>query len=186
MKADECILFSGGAIGAEAEFGALAERRGIEEVNFTFDGHNEVRHRGVRVLNHEELLAGDVSLEYVSRLMHRRYTEGATIRKVLQTLWYQVNSGQEVYVIGTVLADGTVRGGTGWGAEFAKLCNKPLYVFDQAQDAWLAWDGTSWKMLGAAEGPIITHPHFTGTGTRTLRPNGRRAIEQLYERSFAL
>ena len=63
MKADECILFSGGATGAEAEFGALAERRGIEEVNFTFDGHNEVRHRGVRVLNHEELLAGDVSLE---------------------------------------------------------------------------------------------------------------------------
>ena len=55
MKTDECILFSGGATGAKAEFSALAERRGIEEVNFTFDGHNEVRHRGVRVLNHEEL-----------------------------------------------------------------------------------------------------------------------------------
>ena len=27
----------------------------------------------------------------------------------------------------------TVRGGTGWGAEFAKLCNKPLFVFDQAK-----------------------------------------------------
>jgi len=85
----------------------------------------------VRVLNHEELLAGDVSLEYVSRLMHRRYTEGPMLRKVLQTLWYQVNHGQEIYVIGTVLDDGTVRGGTGWGAEFAKLCNKPLFVFDQ-------------------------------------------------------
>ena len=186
MKAEECILFSGGATGAEAEFGALAERRGIDEVNFTFDGHNAVRHRGVRVLNHEELLAGDISLEYVSRLMNRRYTAGATIRKGLQTLWYQVNAGQEVYVIGTVLADGTVRGGTGWGAEFAKLCNKPLYVFDQEQDTWLAWDGTSWKTLEAADGPIITHPHFTGTGTRTLLPNGRRAIEQVYERSFAL
>src|SRR3712207_8476608 len=49
-----------------------------------------------RVLNHEELLAGDVSLEYVSRLMRRRYTEGPTLRKILQTLWYQVNNGQEV------------------------------------------------------------------------------------------
>ena len=101
MTPSECILFSGGAPGAEAYFGACAERHGVEEVNFTFDGHRIERHRGVRALNHEELLAGDVSLEYVSRLMHRRYTEGPTLRKVLQTLWYQVNHGQEVYVIGT-------------------------------------------------------------------------------------
>ena len=107
------------------------------------------------------------------------------LRRVLQTLWYQVNSGREIYVIGTILADDTVRGGTGWGAEFAKLCNKPLCVFDQDKDAWLRWDRASWKTLGAADAPVITHPHFTGTGTRTLQPNGRRAIEQLYERSFA-
>ena len=100
MNKTDYILFSGGAPGAEAEFGACAERHGIEEVNFTFDGHTDARHRGVRVLNHEELQAGDVSLEYVSRLMHRRYTDSPTIRKVLQTLWYQVNNGQEIYVIG--------------------------------------------------------------------------------------
>jgi ribosomal protein L20A (L18A) len=184
MNAGDCILFSGGAAGAEAEFGACAERHGIEEVNFTFEGHHEVRRRGVRVLNHEELQAGDVSLEYVSRLMNRRYAEGATIRKVLQTLWYQVNSGQEIYVIGTILADNTVRGGTGWGAEFAKLCNKPLHVFDQEKDTWFKWGGAAWAALGATDGPIVAHPHFTGTGTRHLQPNGRRAIEQLYDRSF--
>ena len=96
MNASDCILFSGGAPGAEAAFGACAERYGIEEVNFTFAGHKIDRQRGVRVLNHEELLAGDVSLEYVSRLMHRRYAEGPTIRKVLQSLWYQLNNGQEI------------------------------------------------------------------------------------------
>src|SRR5262245_44509444 len=112
MNKSDFILFSGAAAGAEAEFGACAERHGIEEVNFTFDGHKDVRNRGIRVLNHEELQAGDVSLEYVSRLMHRRYTDSPTIRKVLQTLWYQVNNGQEVYVIGVILDDGTVRGGT--------------------------------------------------------------------------
>ena len=184
MNPADCILFSGGAAGAEAEFGACAERHGIEEVNFTFEGHHDVRRRGVRVLNHEELQGGDVSLEYVSRLMNRRYTEGVTIRKVLQTLWYQVNAGQEIYVIGTILEDSTVRGGTGWGAEFAKLCNKPLHVFDQEQGAWFRWSGTKWRELGAAEAPIIGRPHFTGTGTRRLDPNGRRAIEQLFDRSF--
>jgi hypothetical protein len=183
MKPSECILFSGGAPGAEAYFGATAERHGVEEVNFTFDGHKIERHRGVRVLNHEELLSGDVSLAYVSRLMHRRYTEGPTLRKVLQTLWYQVNNGQEIYVIGTVQDDGTVRGGTGWGAEFAKLCNKPLYVFDQAKDGWFAWNGDTW-VASPAEELVITHQHFTGTGTRTLNDNGARAIDALFARSF--
>src|SRR5579862_2355430 len=159
MIPNDCILFSGGAPGAEAEFGRCAERGGIEEVNFTFEGHTHERTRGVRVLNHEELLAGDVSLEYVSKLMNRRYTQGATIRKVLQTLWYQVNAGQEIYVVGTILPDGTVRGGTGWGAEFAKLCNKPLHVFDQDKDSWFKWTGSVWQPLAASEGPVITHPH---------------------------
>jgi hypothetical protein len=184
MDRAEAILFSGGAAGAEAGFGECAERHGIEEVNFTFDGHTIARHRGVRVLNHEELQTGDVSLEYVSRLMHRRYSDSPTIRKVLQTLWYQVNSGQEIYVIGTILDDATVRGGTGWGAEFAKLCNKPLHVFDQDRNGWFTWSASDWRPRAANDSPVITHQHFTGTGTRRMRDNGTRAIEELFTRSF--
>jgi hypothetical protein len=184
MDCRECILFSGGAPGAEAAFGAAAERHGIEEVNFTFDGHKIERSRGVRVLNHEELLNGDVSLEYVSRLMNRRYTESPTLRKILQTIWYQVNNGQEIYVVGTIQEDGTVRGGTGWGAEFAKLCNKPLHVFDQDKDGWFTWSGHDWQGRGSADAPVIAHAHLTGTGTRTLRDNGTRAIADLFTRSF--
>jgi hypothetical protein len=184
MTPGDGILFSGGAPGAEAVFGESAERHGVEEVNFTFDGHRIVRSRGVRVLNHEELEAGDVSLEYVARLLGRRYSDAPTIRKVLQTLWYQVNSGQEVYVVGTILDDLTVRGGTGWGAEFAKLCNKPLFVFDQSKNGWFRWSGSAWESLSAAEAPVIAHPHFTGTGTRTLADNGKKAIDELFDRTF--
>ena len=184
MKPADCILFSGGAPGAEAAFGECAEAHLVEEVNFTFEGHKMARHRGVRVLNHEELQAGDVSLAYVAKLMHRRYTDAPTIRKVLQTLWYQVNHGQEIYVIGVILDDLTVRGGTGWGAEFAKLCNKPLYVFDQEKDSWFEWTGDAWEQRRNGTAPVITHPHFTGTGTRTLRDNGKRAIDGLFDRSF--
>jgi ribosomal protein L20A (L18A) len=181
MNREDFILFSGAAPGAEAEFGACAERHGIEEVNFTFDGHTEARRRGIRVLNHEELQAGDVSLEYVSKLMNRRYTDSPTLRKILQTLWYQVNHGQEIYVVGAILEDGTVRGGTGWGAEFAKLCNKPLFVFDQEKNGWHEWTGHDWKACAA---PRIAHPHFTGTGTRSITGTGRKAIEDLFTRSF--
>jgi hypothetical protein len=184
MNADDAILFSGGAGGAEAAFGACAEQHGVEEVNFTFEGHKIARHRGVRVLNHEELQSGDVSLEYVARLMGRRFADAPTIRKVLQTVWYQVNNGQEIYVVGVILADGTVRGGTGWGAEFAKLCNKPLHVFDQEKDRWFTWAGLEWQARSASDGPVITHPHITGTGTRKLLQNGQRAIDDLFNRSF--
>jgi hypothetical protein len=184
MTPSDCILFSGGAPGAEAAFGACAESYGIEEVHFTFEGHRMARERGIRMLNREELQAGDVSLEYVSRLMRRRYTDAPAIRRVLQTLWYQVNSGQEIYVVGAVLEDGTVRGGTGWGAEFAKLCNKPLHVFDQDQDCWQRWNGSAWVRCEGWDAPVIRHAHFTGTGTRHLQENGQRAIAQLFERSF--
>ena len=96
--------------------------------------HNATRTRGMRVLTQAELKQGDVSLAYVSRLMHRAFRDIPLFRKVLQCIWHQVNHGQEIYVVGQILEDGTVKGGTGWGAEFAKLCNKPLFVFAQDQD----------------------------------------------------
>lgn len=185
MKKENFILFSGGAKGAETEFGVNAERFGIEEVNFTFEGHSIVRQRGLRFLNHEELKKGDVSLAYLSRLMNRRFTESPTMRKILQSIWYQINSGQEIFVIGEILADHTVKGGTGWGAEFAKLCNKPLYVFDQNRDAWFRWNETSWVECGKSEAPVIANHHFAGMGTRFLTESGRKAVAELYERTFA-
>jgi hypothetical protein len=185
MNREDVILFSGGAAGAEAAFGERAEKYGIEEVNFTFEGHAHLRQRGLRFLNHEELKAGDVSLEYVSRLMNRRYTDSPTLRKVLQSIWYQINSGQEIYVVGSVLDDGTVKGGTGWGAEFAKLCNKPLFVFDQERERWFTWQGEEWRERDGDRLPVVEHVHFTGTGTRLLNDAGRRAIDDLFARSFA-
>ena len=182
MKPEDCVLFSGAANGAESEFGAAAERCGIEEVNFTFSGHNDARHRGIRVLTNEELIHGDVSLAYVGKLMNRHYRDTPLFKKVLQSIWHQVNAGQETYVVGKILENQTVKGGTGWGAEFAKLCNKPLYVFDQERDGWFHWTSDAWE---TDTGPVITHPHFTGTGTRFLQPNGRNAIEALFERSFS-
>jgi len=184
MKKEDYILFSGGAKGAEAEFGATAEQYGIEEVNFTFEGHAIQRTRGVRVLNHKELQNGDVSLAYVSRLMNRRYSETPTLRKILQSIWYQINSAQEIFVVGEILDDNTVKGGTGWGAEFAKLCNKSLHVFDQKKNAWFSWEQVGWVKLKKGKEPVIRMAHFAGTGTRILEKNGRSAIADLFKRSF--
>ena len=52
-------------------------------------------------------------------------------------------------------------------------------VFEGA--GWFHWTGESWDPEPA---PVITHPHFTGTGTRFLEANGCDAIEALFDRSF--
>ncbi|MEM7411555.1 MAG: hypothetical protein AAF430_15085 [Myxococcota bacterium] len=182
MKAEECILFSGAANGSEAAFGAAAERHGVAEVNFSFEGHNDARTRGIRVLTEPELKQGDVSLTYVSRLMHREFRDTRLFRRVLQSIWHQVNSGHEIFVVGRILEDDTVKGGTGWGAEFAKLCNKPLYVYDQLKEGWFRWNGDAWE--STERPPVITQPRFTGTGTRFLEAHGKDAIDELFARSF--
>lgn len=181
MKASDCILFSGALAGSEAKFGAMAEQYGVEEVNFTFEGRQAARARGLRTLTHEELKKGDVSMTYVSKLMDRRYPQTESIKKILQTIWYQVNNAQQIFVVGKVLDNRTVSGGTGWGAEFAKLCNKPLFVFDQDKDHWQRWSGSDWQR---ADDPTISEAHFAGMGTRFLTDAGAKAIEELFARSF--
>lgn len=181
LKPESCTLYSGAARGAESEFGRLAAQYGVTEVNFTFDGHSNDRTEGLRVLSNDELVRKDVSLTYVSRLLNRSFTNAEKMRKVLQTIMYQVDSGHEVFIVGVIQDNGTVKGGTGWGAEFAKICNKPLYVFGQARNAWFKWNKGEWETV---ENPVITASRFTGTGTRFLEENGKKALQDLFARSF--
>lgn len=181
LNPKQCVLYSGGAAGTEQFFGALAERWGIEEVNYSFEGHQIERTRGVRILTSEELALKDVSLTYVSKLMNREYTRAPMFRKVLQSICWQVSSGHEIIVIGSIQPDNTVKGGTGWGAEFAKICNKPLLVFDQVKNDWFSWEKDAWQ---PEKDPCILRAHFSATGTRFLEDNGRDAIQDLFARSF--
>ena len=115
LKAQDCTLFSGGAAGTEEFFGMLAEEWQMTEVNYSFEGHQIERKRGVRCLTPEELALKDVSLTYVSRLMNREYTRAPLFRKVLQSICWQVSSGHQILVVGSIQPDNTVKGGTGWG-----------------------------------------------------------------------
>lgn len=175
-----CTLYSGGANGTESVFGELAQKYGLTEVNFTFDGHKQARGVGRVVLGPTELAAGDVSLQYVSRRLSRTYSEGSLIRRVLQMIWHMVSRSREVFVVGQIQEDGTVVGGTGWSVELARMWSKRLWVFDQPQGRWFLWDGEEW-VPGT---PVIETQHFAGTGTRYIEPHGREAIERLFERSF--
>lgn len=172
-------LYSSGLKGAESSFGEAAEKFGIKEVVYSFDGHKLNRERNVVILSKDQLERGDISMELASRMLNRTYYETDKIRRVLQTIFHMVNSGHQVFVIGAIQEDGSVKGGTGWAVELAKMFNRPLHVFDQPQKKWFTWKN-SWQ----EDSPRIEYNTFVGSGTRYLSDAGREAIDDLFEKSF--
>ena len=179
MEKSNCTLYSSGLKGAEATFGEEAEKYGVNEVVYSFENHRLTREKNVSILSQEELERGDISMELASRMLNRTYYETEKIRKVLQTIFHMVNSGHQVFVIGSIQEDGSVKGGTGWAVELAKMFNRPLHVFDQPQKKWFTWKN-EWQ----ADSPKIEYETFVGSGTRYLNDAGREAIGQLFADSF--
>lgn len=179
MDFSDYTLYSSGLKGAEATFGEMAEKAGIKDVVYSFDGHKLTRDKNVVILKKEQLERGDISMELASRMLNRTYYETDKIRKVLQTIFHMVNSGHQVFVIGAIQEDGSVKGGTGWAVELAKMFNRPLHVYDQPQKKWFTWK-SEWQ----EDSPRIEYDTFVGSGTRYLSDAGREAIEKLFSDSF--
>jgi len=177
-----CTLLSGGAGGAEEAFGKCAEQYGVQEINYSFAGRPVVRDRGLVLLNAAQLAQGKVGDRYLQEHMQRNFPKTPLFQKVLQSIWHEVNTANQVFVVGLILENGTVKGGTGWAAELAKHLKKSLHVFDQERRAWFTWSDDAWVEESDAR---IRARRFTGTGTRDLSQQGREAIEALFERSFA-
>ncbi|MDH3391592.1 MAG: hypothetical protein OEL85_07335 [Desulfobulbaceae bacterium] len=177
---EDYTFYSGGLNGAETAFGEAAEKWSVKEVNFSYSGQKTNRQKNLVVLSDDQLKRGDISMELVSKMMGRTYYETEKIRKVLQTIFHMVNKGHQIFVIGTILEDNTVKGGTGWAVELAKLFNRPLSVYDQGKNVWYSWKQGAW----VEDSPKIEHDTFVGSGTRNLSEDGRKAIQKLFEETF--
>jgi hypothetical protein len=176
-----CVLLSGAAEGSEAEFGGLAERWGVAERHVTFAGRKTARARGLVLLSPLELKQGDVSWTYLKAHMHREYKRTAEFRKVMQSIWHQVNPTGEVFGVGVIQPDDTVRGGTGWAVQLAKHLHKPVSVYDQERRGWFRWNSGQWRPI---DPPVIRRRIFTGTGTRRPDELARQALQELFVRTF--
>ena len=62
------------------------------------------------------------------------------------------------------------------------LITVPLWIINIPGDDWFRWAKEDWVV---EKNPIIAHAHFTATGTRFLEAEGRKAIADLYSRSFS-
>ncbi len=173
-------LISGGHKGTEAEFSRSAEHWDIRETTLSFEGHNMERSGEVEVLSDADLARGDVSMEIVCERLGRRFARGKGIRRVIQSIFHIVRRGEELFVVGWIHEDDTVKGGTGWGVELAKFFNREVHVYDQEREGWFTWKDHAWH----ESTPTIPDRVFSATGTRNLTDAGRAAIAELFERSF--
>jgi len=112
--------------------------------------------------------------------------------------WAQVKYSDEIFAIGNIIEPGkkgsrgfynksefqVVDGGTGYACMCAVNNNKPLYVFDQGKDKWFRWSYTSLKFIEVDKDLKINFENFAGIGTRDIKPNGIKAIEDLYKTTF--
>jgi hypothetical protein len=173
-------LYTGGHRGTEEYFGQLAEKWGMEEVTFNFEGHPISRERGLRLLSDEDLLHGAVSPDIIEKRMERSFARTPMMKKIFQTMFHIVNNGYQVFAVGWLLGNGTVKGGTGWGVELAKLFNRPVHLFEQDRREWVSWRDNAW----VTEEPTICHKTVAVSGTRNLSEEARSAIDDLFDRSF--
>ena len=140
-----------------------------------------MRKRGVLELTEEELEHGGIHEAYIKAQLQRSFPTTSMFQRLLKSIWHQVATAGEVFVIGEIQENETVKGGTGWGAELARHFHKPDYVFDQSKDGWSRWTSNTWNQ---AEKPRIRRTRFTGTGTRFISDSGQKAVTELFERSF--
>lgn len=182
MKISKCTVFTSGLSGAEAFFGEESVKWGQDECVLTFAGHQISRHDAKKVvtLSEDDLQRGDISMEIVSKMMNRTYYGAEKIRKILQAIFHVVNRGHQVFVVGMILDDNTVKGGTGWAVELAKLFNRPLSVFDQQREKWYSWQGGIWQ----EDTPEISYDTLACSGTRNLTEAGEKAISELFRSAF--
>ncbi len=91
-----------------------------------------------------------------------------------------VNNGFQIFVVGWIQEDATVKGGTGWAVELGYLFNRPLSIFDQDKSRQFTWHNNAWVEAL----PQIAHTTVASADTRNLTDAGKTAIQYLFKRSF--
>ncbi len=181
LKPDKVTLYAGGHKGTEEYFGQCAEKLGLQEVTFNFEGHEISREKGLVMLSDEELMRGSVGPDIIKKRLEREFAQTPYMQKIFQVMFHIVNNGYQVFAAGWLLSNGTVKGGTGWAVELAKLFNRPVHLFEQERKEWVSWVHNEW----VTDEPVISHRTIAVTGTRCLSDEGKQAIDELFENSFA-
>ena len=184
MKPSDSILFSGGAPGAEAEFGACAERHGVEEVNFTFDGHKidaaprrpraqsrraAGRRRQPRVRRPASCIAGTPTARPSARCCRRSGIRSTTARRS--------TSSARSWTMGPCAAAPA-------GAPSSRSCATSRCTSSiRTRTSWFRWTGSDWDGARASRRRRSSRTRTSpAPAPEPSRTTAGEAIEELFTR----
>lgn len=188
---DNDLCLSGGAKGADSQWGMTAGSAGHSVIHWSYGGHRApVPEVELVRLTNEQLLVADPYLHTANKTLKRVVpTWKPWLCNLLRRNFYQVKWTQRVYAVGKFGRDGLVDGGTAWAVQMYldrfyendepyEKCE--LYFYDQDSDNWLKWQVAerTWAVIDTPPKP---HGVWTGIGTRELTDAGKSAIRALME-----
>lgn len=183
-----CCL-SGGAQGADYEWGKAAITAGHDLMHFNFSGHKSADPDHTITLKQTDLDTATSFLERANKSLERRLPfKKPFVFNLLKRNYFQVCSTERVYAISSIFS-GKVEGGTAWATQMYidMLQNDEYmhdystygcYVFCQRKNVWFSWTPNEWTVIDAPPKP---HGVWTGIGSRKLTDQGRLAITSLFE-----
>lgn len=184
LKDDLCL--SGGADGADLQWGMMAGRVGHSVIHWSFQDHkSKAPSSEIVILDDTSLGEADSFLKRANLTLKRRFPgKSLFINNLLRRNYYQIRWAESLYAVG-VMKDGQVQGGTAWATQMymdrftidkEPMENCQLYFYDQALDVWLQWK-SDWQILETQ--PPMPIGIWAGVGTRELSDSGKWAIRNV-------
>lgn len=195
IRLDRLVCHSGGATGADTYWETIGDNYGVKTKAYSYKTKYHTTENKVEIsdTDYEE---GIKEITKANRTLNRY-----GIHKFMNLLarnWSQVKYSDEVFAIGTIVEPSkkgskgfynksdfqVVDGGTGYAVQMAINNGKFVYVFDQDKDKWFRWSYTSLKFIEVTKPLKISYENFAGIGTREIKTNGIKAIEEIYKLTF--
>jgi len=174
------ICMSGGAKGADLQWGMCAGKAGHQVIHWSFDGHrtNAPEAEVVRIPA-ETLAMADEYLEVANKTLKRHLSYNKPwIINLLRRNYFQVGNSQSCYAVSGI-KNGMVEGGTAWATQMYLDLHKDkpeCYVFCQITNQWHAYVDSQWVVIDAPPSPSGV---WAGIGSRDLTKAGKDAIRKL-------
>jgi hypothetical protein len=179
------LLLSGGAAGADYEWGKAALEKGHDVIHWSFSGHKSKDPQHTHVLTQDELNEADDRLIFANKSIKRQFpTKDNFINNLLRRNWYQVATAESLYCVAHIIKDNSlmgISGGTAWAATMFldRVGDRAkIHLFDQFQNQWFVWDD------GWEKEQIIYIPPpegvYAGIGSRMLNDDGLAAIKEIF------
>lgn len=175
----ENVCLSGGADGADLQFGMTAGMLGHSVIHWSFNRHKSSAPKEELVeLSEEQLVKADPYLVRANKTVGRRIPINLYVKNLLRRNWYQVQHAERVYAVAPI-EHGQVQGGTAWATQMFidRYDGAPCecYVFDLITEKWFVWKG-DWIEI---ESPPQPFGIWAGIGSRKLSTAGKNAIRTL-------